>query len=176
MRELHGAQMLSRAYDRSPVTLPLSLQTLHYTLPGDPPPAVIVLSFAPVVEMTDVAQKHLRCFAEMQGGRCSEPECAGFATRASDDGTMMEDRHGGILHHYGVSEISARNLVLGALRDGVPRALNLSECVFVAQMFNDAVHPRRGSAQMLFACHRLGSAATAAIRARLQIAARAWPA
>lgn len=66
-------------------------------------------------------------------------------------GTLGEDT-AAVLHHVrGWSQFSNRDLVLSALRDGVPEALETTGCGFVARLMKDALHPSFGEGHFFLA-------------------------
>lgn len=66
-------------------------------------------------------------------------------------GMMAEDTAAPLLHARGWSQYSQRDLVLSALRDGVPEALGLGDCEFISRVLEDTVHPQEGPGHFLVA-------------------------
>jgi hypothetical protein len=67
---------------------------------------------------------------------------ANFAHFASPVGSVLREEHLEVMaHYYGWSSFSVRNLVAGALRDGLHTARSFaSECHFLAALFADRIH------------------------------------
>lgn len=92
-------------------------------------------------------------------GRCGElgavpPECEDFESDLFDrtlsavGGHGAEDQHSGVLHWYGMAEVSMRNMLASAIRDGL---WDQPECVLVGRFLADRIHPRPGLGHVFLA-------------------------
>lgn len=127
---------------------------------GGHAPAFVVLSTAFSVNVGDgrydeATRQHLEQCVRQCGELGAVPaECADFESHFFDrslsgvGGTGVEDQHSGVLHWYGMAEISMRNMVASVIRDGL---WDLPECAVVGRFWEDKIHPRPGLGHMFLA-------------------------
>lgn len=78
--------------------------------------------------------------------------CADFRTSFFQNNTVAtlgnsaEDSHSAVMHVYGFSELSLRNAVVSAIRDG---AWNMSECSLAHALYADGIHPSNRGALLI---------------------------
>lgn len=120
-------------------------------------PAFVVFSTAFAVDAADEGRRgHLEQCVRRCGetGGAVPPECEDFESHLFSrsltgvGGDGVEDQHSGVLHWYGMAEVSLRNLAASAVRDGL---WDMPECALVGRFWEDAVHPRKGLGHLLIA-------------------------
>ena len=111
------------------------------------PPAVFLLHFG------DVLPLRLQTCLYSGGttvGSCGLAECQNWTHFMSPARShQREEALDVTAHYYGWSSFSMRNLVASAFRDGMHTSRNESECVFMAQVFRDRIHPADRGAMLL---------------------------
>ncbi len=112
---------------------------------GGRAPPFLVLSFTFALDPwhhDGSEERHDRCLVRSKCANATE--CAGFDLAFLQNDTTAtigltgEDEHGPVLHAYGFSEISMRNMLASVVRDEL---WNLSHCQLGVRFFADAIHP-----------------------------------